>query len=379
MADAKTRKQGKETASFTKTRAFSVCVSLLSSILLSFLVIAVMLGIAGYDPGVVFGALFSGAFGDVSAWSESLLTSMPLIFSGLAVAFAFKCNLLNIGVEGQLTIGALCAGAAGIYITGLPSYLHIPLCILAAMAGGGLWALLPGYLKAARGCHEVIVTIMMNYIAFRVSAYFLNGPMQAQGANIAASENLQQSAWLPQLVPGTRLSIGILLAVVLAVLLWYILKYTRPGYKVKAVGLNADAARYAGVSIKKTIILTMLISGAIAGIAGGAEILGVHHRVYDQFSPGYGFDSIAVALLGYNNPLGVVISGFLFGSLKSGSVNMQTVAGTSKDLVRVIQAVIIFFSVTGFSFQKIVHWIRKKCKENPRQKRPVTKKGGEAP
>ena len=260
-----------------------------------------------------------------------------------------------------------------------PSYLHIPLCILAAMAGGGLWALLPGYLKAARGCHEVIVTIMMNYIAFRVSAYFLNGPMQAQGANIAASENLQQSAWLPQLVPGTRLSIGILLAVVLAVLLWYILKYTRPGYKVKAVGLNADAARYAGVSIKKTIILTMLISGAIAGIAGGAEILGVHHRVYDQFSPGYGFDSIAVALLGYNNPLGVVISGFLFGSLKSGSVNMQTVAGTSKDLVRVIQAVIIFFSVTGFSFQKIVHWIRKKCKENPRQKRPVTKKGGEAP
>lgn len=335
-------------------------VALLSSLLVSIGVIAIMLIVTGCNPAVVFSALFTGAFVGKANICESLLSATPLILLGLAVAFSFKASLLNIGVEGQLIIGALAAGAVGAYLKGLPAWLHMILSLLAGMAAGSLWAFLPGYLKAKKGCHEVIITIMMNYISFRVSAYLLNGPMKAKGANIAASEKIAETAKLPVLFAGTRLSVGIVFAVITAAVLWYLFKNTKFGYTVKAVGLNANAAQYAGINIENTIIASMMISGAIAGLAGSIEILGLHHRVYDQFSPGYGFESIAVALLGNNNPIGVVFSGLLFGALKGGSVNMQTIAGTSKDLIKIIQAIIIFFAVTGFSFPVVFAKIKKK-------------------
>ncbi|HHY10702.1 MAG TPA: ABC transporter permease [Firmicutes bacterium] len=336
--------------------------TMLSSLIISFCIIAALLLLTGYNPVFVFSTLFTGAFvGEVNI-SETLLSATPLMLLGLAVAFSFKASLLNIGVEGQMIVGALAAGAVGIYLKNMPAFLHVTLSLSAGMAAGALWAFLPGYLKAKRGSHEVIITVMMNYISFRVSAYLLNGPLKAPGANIAASPRILPTARLPILITGTRLSIGILFALLTAAILWYMFRYTKYGYGVEAVGLNAHAAEYSGIKIDRTIITSMLISGAIAGLAGGVEILGLHYRVYDQFSPGYGFESIAVALVGGGSPLGVVLSGLLFGALKAGSVNMQTVAGTSKDLVKIIQAIIIFFAVAGFSFKNLLAGLRRKFK-----------------
>lgn len=339
--------------------SYSKITSVIAPIFLAFLFVALIVALLGYNPVKVFSALLIGAFGGLNNISETLLSSVPLIFAGLAVAFAFRASLFNIGVEGQLVIGALAAGWAGYFFNNLPRVIHLPLAILFGMLCAGLWGAFPGYLKAKVGAHEVIITIMMNYIAFRISAFMLNGPMKAPGS-LPASPKISKAAYLNILIPGTRLSTGILIAIAAAAIVGFILWKTKFGYKLRAVGYNSDASCFGGINVAKTIVLTMFISGALAGLAGITEVLGIHHRVYDQFSPGYGFDSIAVALLGNNHPFGVVLSAILFGALKSGSVNMQTTAGVSKDLVRIIQAVIIFFAVTKFSLGSIFKSLKSK-------------------
>ncbi len=276
-------------------------------------------------------------------FSESLVISTPYIFAGLAVALGFRGGLFNIGAEGQLFVGGLASVYVGYAIKGLPALIHLPLAILAGILAGGIWGAIPGYLKARTGAHEVINTIMMNYIAFRLTDYLLQGPM-ARPDGLPITPEIAPSAYLPALFPRPmRIHVGFLLALVFAALVYWFLWKTTIGMEIRMVGANPHAARYAGVRIASIIVLTMSLSGALAGLAGTNQVLGVDHRMVRAFSTGYGFDSIALALLGNSHPLGVVLASLLFGFLRGGAARMQSVAGTPVEIIRIVQGMIIIF------------------------------------
>lgn len=305
---------------------------------------AVVIWASGKDFIVAYGALLQGAFGSRFGISEVLMSTTPLLFAGLAVAFAFHAGLFNIGVEGQLVVGGLVAGWAGYAIPGLPWIIHFPLSLLLGMLAGALWGLLAGVLKAWRGVHEVISTIMLNYIAFRLTSYLVSpaGPLKAEG-QLPATPFVLESARLPRLIAETRFSGGIFIALLAAILVGYLLWKTRLGYRIRAVGKNPTAAEFGGISPQFTMVYTMAISGGLAGLAGAVEVLGLHYRFYSAFSPGYGFDAIAIALMGNLHPLGVTLASLLFGILRVGSILMQQTAGVSRDIIFAISGIIIFF------------------------------------
>jgi simple sugar transport system permease protein len=285
--------------------------------------------------------------------SESIVTSVPYIFGGLAVALGFQCALFNIGVEGQIFIGALASVFVGYSVKGLPAFIHLPLALLAGAVAAGLWGAIPGYLKAKTGAHEVINTIMMNYIAFRLSDWLLNGPMKRPGY-VPISPSIQDSAVLPKFFADPiRLHAGIFLALAVAAVVYWFLYKTTWGFEIRSVGVNADAARYAGISVTRSFILVMFLSGALAGLAGANEVLGVNRNLASAFSPGYGFDSIALALLGRSHPVGVVLAAFLFGTLRSGATRMQSLAGIPIDIISILQALVIIF----IAAPAIIRWI----------------------
>jgi len=278
--------------------------------------------------------------------TDSLVTATPYIFAGLAVAVGFRCGLFNIGVEGQLFIGAICSVWVGFAIKGLPAIIHIPLALLAGAAGGALWAFVPAILKAKTGAHEVINTIMMNYIAFRLSDWLLGdkGPLKRPDSANPVSPLIEQSAELPRFFPDPiRFHLGFFIALGVALFVYWFLFKTTLGFEIRTVGANPNAAKYAGMSITRNLIIAMCLSGALAGLAGANEVLGVNHNLAFAFSSGYGFDSIALALLGKSHPLGVVLAALLFGTLRSGATRMQNVAKIPIDIISVIQALIIAF------------------------------------
>ena len=324
-------------------------VSSVGAIAVALLVGAVVIVLSGDDPVVAYRALFRGAFGGVRPLSETLVAATPLVFGGLAFSLAYRAGMFNIGVEGQLVLGGLAAGWIGAQAFGLPRLLHLPLALAAALVVGGLWGALPGVLKARSGAHEVITTIMLNYLAARISAYAVgsNGPLKGS-ASLPATDPAQPSATLPRLVGDERVHAGILLALVAAGLLWYLLFRTTFGYRVRAVGLSRGAAAYAGIGWGRTITFAMLGSGMLAGLGGAAEVLGLQGRYYDRFSPGYGFTAIAIGLVGRNHPAGVVLAALVFGALNSGATAMQSAAGTSKELVQILQALVIL-AVAAFA------------------------------
>ncbi|MGD8822735.1 MAG: ABC transporter permease, partial [Anaerolineales bacterium] len=272
---------------------------------------------------IAYTALFSGSLGSPSdiiaairggdaeqirrafnPFLESLTASTPFIFASLAVALGFRSGLFNIGAEGQLFMGAIFSVFAGYAITGLPAIIHIPLALLAGALGGAIWGFIPGWLKARTGGHEVINTIMMNYIAFRLSDWLLNGPMQRPESFNPISPTIQDSAMLPKFFgPPIRFHLGFFISLGVAWLVWWLLFRTRWGFDLRSVGSNPHAARYAGMSIVGTTVAAMSISGALAGLAGTNEVLGLNHNLAMAFSSGYGFDSIALALLGKSHPL----------------------------------------------------------------------------
>ena len=274
---------------------------------------------------------------------ESLMLTTPYIFAGLAVALGFRGGLFNIGAEGQIFIGGLAAVYIGYSLTGLPAIIHLPLALLAAILGGALWAAIPGFLKARYGAHEVINTIMMNYIAFRLADYLLQGPMgRADGMPI--TPEILKSAYLPALLPQpVRVHLGLIIALFMAWVVYWFLWKTPRGLEIRMVGANPNAARYAGIRIALIIVLTMSLSGALAGMAGANQVLGVDHRMVRAFSSGYGFDSIALALLGNSHPLGVVLASFLFGFLRGGAAQMQAEVGVPIEIIKIIQGLIIIF------------------------------------
>ncbi len=321
--------------------AFKVLVAIFLAFLFGYIVLYIM----GYDPVVAYGSLIKGAFGSKRGFAETLISTTPLIFGSLGFILAFQCGLFNMGLEGQIAIGGIVAAYLGYTIPGLPPFIHITICIIGAAAGGALWGLGPGFLKARFGIHEVIGTIMMNYIAFDVSSYLVSthGPMKDRLTDMPASPFIHDSAKIIRIWKGTRLHWGIFLAIFFSFVVWFLLFRTRIGYKLRAVGKNQFAAEAGGINVPRYMILAMVLSGLFGGIAGGVEILGIHYRLFAAFSPGYGWDAIAVSLLGLLSPIGIIGSAFLFGFLRSGSILMQAIAGVSKDMISVITGVIIFF------------------------------------
>lgn len=371
---------------------------------------------------VAFAAMIEGAFIKTRGFSETLIAMTPYVFLGLGLAIGFKAGLFNIGVEGQFYIGAISGVWAGILFPDLPAIIHLPLVLLAGALGGAIWAAIPGFLKARTGAHEVITTIMMNYIAFRFTEYLvsdplrdphssavqtysvapnavlwslwqipekLSDPLNALGVAIAfAVVGLVLARWLtaqrrfaetfstpsrrrwvnlsvglavglvvfivlPPLTriwwPWTdqydRLHIGFILALAAAVGVWWLMYKTTLGFEMRMVGANPDAARYAGINISRNIVITMAISGALAGIAGTSEALAVYlcHCLPLFFSSGYGFDSIALALLAKNNPFGIIASAFLWGAMRNGADLMELNSGVSKNIISLIQALALLF------------------------------------
>ncbi|MER2262605.1 MAG: ABC transporter permease [Psychrobacillus sp.] len=335
------------------------------SVILGLIVGAVVMLISGYDPIVGYAALWEGIFGDAYRMGETVRQITPYLLSGLAVAFAFRTGLFNIGVEGQLLVGWFAAAYVGIAFD-LPMYIHLPLAILAAAVAGGLWAFLPGLLKAKLQVHEVIVTIMMNYIALHTTNALIK--IVADGGD--STESIKPtasltSAFFQSMTDYSRLHYGIFIALAMVLVMWFILEKTTTGYELKAVGFNKHASEYAGMNVSKNIILSMVISGAFAGLAGAMEALGTFGYASSKGAfTGIGFDGIAVALLGANTPLGVIFGATLFGSLKYGATNMPNAAGVPIEIVSIVIAIIIFFVACGYVIRYFLEKISKKKEAN---------------
>lgn len=312
------------------------------------IIIILLTGASLGEALAAYRALLIGSVGSVKAISETLTAATPLILAGLSVAIAFRAGLFNIGGEGQMLIGGMTAVLVGFSITGLPLIVHLPLALLAGIIGGAVWGFIPGFLKAKTGAHEVIVTIMLNFIALRLVDFLLKTTLfQREGRNDPVSKTVEATAQLPQLLgwmnPALRVHLGLIVALIAAGVINWLLFRTTTGFEFRAVGANPSAARYAGMSITKVYILVMMIAGGLAGLAGTGQVLGVLDRATPGFSANIGFDGIAVALLGRSNPWGVVAAALLFGGLRAGGQNMQVSADVGIDLIAVIQALIIIF------------------------------------
>lgn len=345
------------------SRMFNILIPIIS-VLLGLISGAIIMLIFGYNPITGFAALWNGAFGDAYFFGETIRQVTPYILSGLAVAFALRSGLLNIGVEGQVFMGWLASVWVGISFE-LPMIIHLPFAILAAAIAGAFWGFIPGLLKARLGVHEVIVTIMMNYIALYLSNSIVRN-LLSDGAdrteNVAATASLQ-SSWLAEMTFYSRIHYGFILAILMALFMWFIINRTTTGFELRAVGFNQHASRYAGMSVGKNIILAMVISGGFAGLAGAMEGLGTFG--FMSIKSGFtniGFDGIAVALLGANTAFGVILAAFLFGVLKIGALNMPTEAGVPTELVEIIIALIIFFVASSYMIRWVILWFKKEGK-----------------
>jgi general nucleoside transport system permease protein len=320
------------------------------AVLTALIVGGIVIAVVGGNPFYAYLGLFQGAFGSAKAWSETAVWASPYIFAGLAVALAFKGGLFNIGAEGQLALGAVVAAWIGYALpdmlgVSLPKIVHLPLAIGFGILAGALWGAIPGALKAYTGGHEVINTIMMNYIALNMVSFLLNGPMKdkSPGNVVARSPQIAESARFTPIFEGFRIHWGFILALLVAVLVWWLLWKTTLGFEIRTVGSNPDAAKYAGINVKKIITLTMAFSGLLAGFAGAIEVTGLNYRHELGFSVGYGFDAIAIALLGKTHPLGVVLAAILFAGMRNGATRMQFLTQIPVDVISVIQALILLF------------------------------------
>jgi simple sugar transport system permease protein len=292
-------------------------------------------------PIVAYAALISGAFGSVNGLVQTVVSAAPLILAGLAVGIGFKAGLFNIGAQGQFLTGAVAAAAVGVGLAEAPGIIAIPAALAAGMAAGALYGFLPGFLKAYTGAHEVVTTIMLNYVAIQLIAYLVQGPLRATGASFARTPSVG-NAELPVLI-GRNGHLGILFAVIAIPIAWWLLYRTTVGFEVRTVGANPEAARYAGMRPRLIIILTMSFCGLLAGLAGAGEILGLTGYMPAGYSTNVGFDGITVALLGRANPVGILFAGLLLGAMRAGSGLMQIQAGIPVQLVDVLQGIILLF------------------------------------
>ncbi len=317
---------------------------------LALLIGAVMLMVLKVNPLTAYESLIKGAFGDVSGLTQTLVKATPLLLVGLGVTIAFRGGVTNIGGEGQIIVGALAATAVAIGFQQAPGVVLLPACMLMGALGGAIWGGVPGILKARLGVNEILSTIMMNAIAVQLSNYLLRGPMIdpaeiEAGTRIAQSALLPRSVWLVRLVPRTLLHGGAILAVVLAVLVYIFLWRTTIGYRIRAVGENPEASRYAGIPVPFYQALSLILGGAFAGLAGAVEVLGVQHRMLEGLSGGYGFSGIVAALFGRLHPLGSIPASVLFGGLLVGADKMQRAVQVPSALIDTILGLVVLFVV----------------------------------
>jgi general nucleoside transport system permease protein len=324
-----------------------------AAVILSLVVAAFVMLIAGYEPIKAFGAMFNGAFGSANAVANTLSKSIPLIFTGFAFAVASKGGVFNIGGEGQLYIGALASTVTALAMNGLPRIIVLPAAILAGMLAGGALGGVIGFIKAKIHINEVIVAIMINYIISLFTSYIINGPMKAANSMTAQSEAIANVYLFAKIVPKSQLTTALFLGIGFAVLIYFIFRSTRVGFNIRAVGENPKAALSSGINVSAITIGVMVFSGMLAGLAGVTEVLGKYGRFIDGFSPGFGFTGIAVAVLGANNPFGILLTSVLFGALEAGSMKMSYVANVSTNMVMVIQGLVILFVATP----EIVKWL----------------------
>ena len=319
---------------------------------LALLVGALLILALGVNPLDAYGSMLQGAVGSVSSLTQTLVKATPLLLVGLGVTIAFRGGVINIGGEGQITVGALMATATALALPTWPAVVLLPLTLLAGLVGGAVWGGIPGVLKARLGVNEILSTIMMNQIAVQLSNYLLRGPLIdpaeiAKGTQIAQSASLPVQIWLPRLVPRTLLHAGFVIALVMAVLVFVFLWRTIVGYRIRAVGLNPAASRFAGIPVPRYQALALILGGAFAGLAGAVEVLGVQHRMLEGLSGGYGFSGIVAALFGKLHPLGLIPSSILFGGLLVGADKMQRSTQVPAALIDTLLGLIVLFVVSS--------------------------------
>lgn len=311
---------------------------------------AVIILFIGENPLTAYGALFTGAFGSIHGLADTLEKATPYLFGGLAFLLAARAGLFNIGLEGQMYVGAIAAAILGLAPRGLPSLVHVSLVLAGAAFAGVVFAAVPAFLKVRRNVHEVVSTMMLNYIAYAATAYLTVHVMPDAGA-VAQTPSILPSAVLTALLPPSKLNTGFAIGLVLAVLIWIYLFKTPGGFDLRITGLNHTAAEFAGVNSKRVVVSAFLASGAVAGLMGAERVLGVYGRFINSFSPGYGFTAIAVALLAGNNPLGVIPAAILFGALENGGSAMSLVVNVPRELGLILEALIIVFIAAESFFQ----------------------------
>jgi len=296
-------------------------------------------------PVTAYSALLEGSFGTPGAFLNSLISSTPLVLGGLAVGLGFKAGLFNIGAQGQFLMGALGAVAAGAAVSTQPPIVAIPIALFCGMLAGAAMGFIPGFLKAVSGAHEVVTTIMLNYVAVSLLAALVSGPLKVPRSPSPVTRDVGNAAYPILLQPNGHL--GILIAIAAVVVIWWLLYRTTLGFEIRTVGANPDAARYAGMRPRFLLVLTMSLSGLLAGTAGAGVVLGVTHLMTSSFGTTVGFDSIAVALLARSNPLGIPFAALLFGAMRAGAGLMQIKAGIPVELIDVVQATVLLFLVAS--------------------------------
>ena len=322
------------------------------AVLGALLVGAFLLLLLDVNPFEAYGSLVRGALGNVSGITQTLTTATPLLLVGIGICIAFRCDMFNMGGEGQIIVGALSATALSLTFSDLPSWILLPLTLLAGALAGLVWGGIPGWLKARMAVNETLSTVMMNQITLQLMTFLLQGPMLdpeqiAAGTNIPQSAALPTSVWLVRLVPRTLFHAGAILAVVLAIAVFFFLWRTTIGYRIRAVGKNPHASHYAGISVSRYVILSMALSGMFCGLAGAVEVTGIYHRMIEGLSSGYGFSGIVAALFGKLHPLGVIPASVLFGALLVGADKMQRAMQIPSALVLVLEGLIMLFVVAS--------------------------------
>jgi len=314
------------------------------SVICAFIVGAILIAAIGGDPGEAFTYLFKGAFGNSANFGKTLVKATPLIFTGLAATFAYRCGVFNLGAEGQFVIGAVSSIWVSVTVKGISGAPLIALSLVIGAIAGGIWGAIPGILKITRGLNEMIVSIMLNYVAVLFMGYLYSGPLRE--GSVPQTEAVSDTLKLGRIF-GSNVHVGFVIAIVLSIVVYYFLFYTSKGFKLRAVGMNDTASMYNGFLVKKYILTAFIVSGAIAGIGGSVELHGVQYRLMSGFGTGYGFDGVAIALIGQLNPIGTVLVAYLFAVLRTGANTMQVGTGMPTSVIDIIQALVIVFAVAG--------------------------------
>jgi general nucleoside transport system permease protein len=324
----------------------SLTLSILS-VLFAFLIGAVLIAFAGLNPWNAYGFMLRGTFGNLYGFGETLTRFVPMALAGMGFSIAYKSGFFNVGGEGQLYMGAIGALLTAVYLQGLPPLLHVTLAMLAGFVFGALWALIAGVMKITIGANELITTMMLNYIAILLSEYLIKGPLKDPNVFEYISYEVPVSAQLPFILPGTRLHFGIVVALLAAIAMYFFMWRTPIGYQLRTIGANAKAAAYAGMNLLSATIIAVIAAGGLAGLGGAAELLGIQRIMVSNFSPGFGFDGIGVAVMGRHNPAGIVLSTLLFAIVRVGAGAMQRGMGVPFPLLSVIEGLVILMVISS--------------------------------